>query len=167
MNWPLIKAILILPGTALVYVPALLLWLVQGTGLAADWATPADPRFWLALAIAAPGLTLMVWTVALFTGFGRGTPAPWAPPKRLVIRGPYRHVRNPMISGVLTVLLAEALLSGAWPIAGWLLVFLTANVLYFPLVEEKGLEARFGAPYLAYKAAVPRWMPRLRPWSEP
>jgi protein-S-isoprenylcysteine O-methyltransferase Ste14 len=165
MNWQLIKAILILPGTALVYVPALLLWLVHGTGLAAHWATPADPRFWLALAVAAPGLTLMVWTGILFTRFGRGTPAPWAPPKRLVIRGPYCHVRNPMISGVLTVQLAEALLSGAWPIAGWLLVFLAANALYFPLVEEKGLEARFGQPYLDYKAAVPRWIPRLHPWS--
>jgi protein-S-isoprenylcysteine O-methyltransferase Ste14 len=83
-----------------------------------------------------------------------------------VIRGPYRHVRNPMISGVLTALLAEALLSGAWPIAAWLLVFFAANALYFPLVEEKGLERRFGQPYLAYKAAVPRWMPRLRPWLE-
>ena len=79
MNWQLIKAILILPGTALVYVPALLLWLVHGTNLAADWATSADPRFWLALVFAAPGLTLMVWTGALFTHFGRGTPAPWAP----------------------------------------------------------------------------------------
>jgi protein-S-isoprenylcysteine O-methyltransferase Ste14 len=166
MNWQLIKAILILPGTVLVYVPTLLLWLARDTDLAANWATPTDPRFWLALVITAPGVTLMVWTCTLFTRVGEGTPAPWAPPKRLVIHGPYRHVRNPMISGVLTVLLAEALLSGAWPIAGWLLVFFAANALYFPLVEEKGLEARFGAPYLVYKTAVPRWIPRLHPWRE-
>ena len=146
--------------------PTLLLWLVHDTSLAANWATSVDPRFWLALMVAAPGVALMVWTGALFTRFGQGTPAPWAPPKNLVIRGPYRHVRNPMISGVLTVLLTEALLSGAWPIAGWLLVFFAANALYFPLVEEKGLERRFGQPYLAYKAAVPRWIPRLRPWLE-
>lgn len=165
MNWPLIKAILILPGTALVYVPALLLWLVHGTGLAADWATPADPRFWLALAVAAPGLTLMVWTVSLFTSFGRGTPAPWAPPKRLVIRGPYRHVRNPMISGVVAVILAEALMCGSLIVLAWAVFFAFVNALYMPLSEEPGLEKRFGEDYRRYKANVPRWLPRISPWE--
>jgi hypothetical protein len=81
MNWQLIKAILILPGTVLVYAPTLLLWLVHDTSLAANWATSADPRFWLALAIAAPGVALMVWTGALFTRFGQGTPAPGRRPR--------------------------------------------------------------------------------------
>jgi len=102
----------------------------------------------------------------LFTKYGEGTPAPWDPPRKLVIIGPYRYVRNPMITGVLLVLLAEALLFGSWLIAGWMLLFLLGNVIYFPFVEEKGLEKRFGDEYLKYKARVPRWIPRLTPWEK-
>ena len=166
MNCALAKAILILPDTALVYLPALLLWLARDTALAVDWARPGEARFWLAVAVAGAGLPLMAWTVSLFTRFGRGTPAPWAPPTRLVIRGPYRHVRNPMISGVALMILAEALLSGSWPLGAWLLVFLAVNAIYFPLSEEKGLERRFGEDYRVYKANVPRWLPRPRGWPE-
>ena len=166
MNRPLVKAVLILPGTALVYVPGLFLWLARDTPYAAAWADPGAARFWLGLAAGGCGLGLMLWTVTLFTRVGEGTPAPWAPPRRLVVRGPYRHVRNPMISGVLLVLLAEALLLGSWPLAAWLLVFFAANALYFPLIEEKGLEKRFGADYRVYKANVGRWIPRPRPWPQ-
>jgi protein-S-isoprenylcysteine O-methyltransferase Ste14 len=96
--------------------------------------------------------------------FGDGTPAPWDPPQKLVIRGPYRHVRNPMITGVLLMLLAEALWFQSWPLALWMLIFFLGNFVYFPLVEEKGLEKRFGNDYREYKAHVPRWIPRLHPW---
>ena len=71
-----------------------------------------------------------------------------------------------MITGVLLVLLAEALLFHSWPIAAWMILFGVGNVIYFPLVEEKGLEKRFGGQYLKYKARVPRWIPRVRPWEK-
>jgi len=164
VNWPLVKSILILPGTALVYVPGVILWATAGLGRVSG---PGDWTFWAALLPGGLGFVLAVWTVRLFTRVGGGTPAPWQPPKKLVVRGPYRHVRNPMISGVLFLLAAEALFFRSWPLAGWLVVFFAANAVYFPLFEEKGLERRFGDDYRLYKAHVPRWVPRPRPWDLP
>jgi protein-S-isoprenylcysteine O-methyltransferase Ste14 len=164
VSWSLLRTILILPGTALVYVPALLLWLFAGTRWAMVPARPTDVGFWLGWLIGGAGFALAVWTVRLFATHGRGTPAPWNPPRRLVVRGPYRHVRNPMISAVLAMQLAEALLLGSWPLLGWAAVFFIANAIYFPLSEEKGLERRFGEAYQRYAANVPRWFPRSTPW---
>ena len=149
----------------LVFIPAIILWLTRDTKFAAALAAPGQARFWLALAAAFAGLFLCVWTVSLFTRFGDGTPAPWNPPKKLVIRGPYRHVRNPMITGVLLILLAEAFLFQSLPLAAWMVFFFVGNAIYFPLVEAKGLEERFGEDYRVYKANVPRWIPRPRAWS--
>ena len=165
MNLELIKAIVILPGTALVYIPGAMLWLVAESGAAISLAGPARPRFWFALVLGASGLALAVWTVRLFRTVGEGTPAPWAPPKRLVVRGPYRHVRNPMITSVLLMFGAESLFFGSWHLAGWMLVFLLGNAVYFPLVEERALERRFGDAYRLYKANVPRWIPSWRSWD--
>jgi protein-S-isoprenylcysteine O-methyltransferase Ste14 len=165
MHRSLVKAIIVLPGTVLVLVPALIALASIGRGLPIDLSPPNQSRFWIALLTAAAGFFLSGWSAALFMKFGRGTPAPWEPPQQLVIRGPYRHVRNPMITGVLLILLAEALLLGSWSIAAWMLAFFVGNAIYFPLVEEKGLERRFGRQYLVYKSRVPRWVPRLRPWK--
>ena len=165
MCWRLLKAILILPGTALVAIPGLILWAMAAGGGTVSPAAPRQAAFWLGLALAIPGLGMATWTARLFSVEGRGTPAPWDPPRRLMVRGPYRHVRNPMISGVLMMLAAEALLLQSWPLAGWMAVFFAANAVYFPLVEEKGLERRFGDDYRRYRANVPRWIPRPRPWS--
>ncbi len=167
MNWSLVRTILILPGTALVYVPAAILWATEGTPYAAIPAAATDPRMVAADVLGLTGLALAVWTMRLFATIGRGTPAPWDPPQKLVVRGPFRHVRNPMISSVLMMLGAEALAFGSWPLAAWLVVFFAANAIYFPLSEEKGLEARFGDDYRLYKANVPRWIPRLRGWDPP
>ncbi|MHA1151673.1 MAG: methyltransferase family protein [Alphaproteobacteria bacterium] len=165
MTWGMLRAIVILPGTVLVFVPASLLWATGGLGGAL--AKPGQPGFWLAAVLGAAGLTFGVWTASLFTRFGEGTPAPWDPPKKLVVLGPYRHVRNPMITSVLAMLAAEALLFQSWPLAAWLAVFFTANAIYFPLSEEPGLAHRFGNDYDRYKAKVPRWLPRLKPWHQP
>ena len=159
--------ILILPGTVLVLIPALILWLTRGTRLEAEGVRIDDWQFWLAIMLGCAGLARAVWTCRLFVTAGEGTPAPWDPPQRLVIKGPYRHVRNPMISGVLFLLAAEALIFTSWALAGWLLVFFLANALYLPLSEEKNLKRRFGEQYLTYKANVPRWIPRIRPWRGP
>ena len=146
-----LTAIVLLPGTVTVLVPALLL---------------SDARFapWpLAVAgavLLAAGVGTIGWTVSLFAGVGRGTLAPWDPPSKLVVRGPYRYVRNPMISGVLTMLLGEAALFGSWELLIWAAVVFALNAVYFVAVEEPGLRRRFGAEYEAYAARTPRWVPR-------
>ena len=167
MNRELIKAIIILPGTALVYIPGAILWLLAETPGAVAPAGAGQPRFRIGIVLAAIGLVLAVRTVRLFLTAGKGTPAPWAPPTRLVVRGPYRHVRNPMITSVLLMLGAESLLLGSWHLAGWMSVFFLLNTIYFSLVEEPGLEQRFGDSYRRYKANVPRWIPSWRPWDAP
>jgi len=165
MQWRLVRTIIVLPGTALVFIPAVILGVAKDSQFPPEIAAPGQSVFWLALFAASIGLGLSVWTVTLFMKCGEGTPAPWDPPKKLVVRGPYRHVRNPMISGVVLMLFAEAMLFQSWPIAVWMMVFFIANSIYFPLVEEKGLEKRFGDDYREYKAHVPRWIPRLRAWK--
>jgi len=165
MHLRLIFAIIVLPGTALVFVPAMILKLAENSGVSYQFANPDQIVFWLALLPAGVGLGLAFWTVKLFKEVGRGTPAPWDPPEKLVVRGPYRHVRNPMITGALLVLLSEALLFQSWPLAAWTAVFFIGNTVYFRFIEEKGLEKRFGDDYRRYKARVPRWIPRLQGWN--
>lgn len=152
-------AVLALPANVLGTIPALLLW---WSGQAAP-APPSSASFWAALACAGLGLLLMATTIRLFATRGEGTLAPWAPTAKLVVTGPYRHVRNPMISGVLFNLAAEALYFRAPVLAGWLAVFFLGNAIYLPLSEEPGLARRFGADYERYRRRVPRWIPRLRP----
>jgi protein-S-isoprenylcysteine O-methyltransferase Ste14 len=147
-------AICLLPGVVAGLIPALL---VDGLAEA--------PLVVLGALLAAVGLTLIVQTVALFATVGEGTLAPWDPTERLVVRGPYRRVRNPMISGVLCVLLGEALAFGSTAVLAWFAIVFALNAVYFPLIEEPDLQQRFGADYDAYRAAVPRWVPRLRPWT--
>ena len=111
------------------------------------------------------GLLLMVATIRLFVTVGKGTLAPWEPPQRLVVRGVYRHVRNPMISGVLFVLLGESVLTASLPLFYWFVVAGAINAVYIPLLEEPGLVNRFGGEYRTYKRNVPRWIPRPTPWE--
>ena len=165
MSWGILRSIIILPGTALVLIPALLVRLTAGTTFAAHVAGPERVVFWVGLPVGCLGLALSVWTVALFAKYGGGTPAPWDPPRRFVVRGPYRHVRNPMIIGALLMLVAESLVFRSLPLAFWAVVFFAMNAAYFPLREEKRLEERFGDDYRAYRANVPRWAPRLHGWS--
>ena len=162
-----ILAILLLPGVVTIVVP---LWIVSSAGaLRVGWGLPAPASLWppiVGCVLVGFGLLLMYRTISLFAGFGEGTLAPWDPPTRLVVRGVYRWVRNPMLSGVFFVLLGEATLLGSLPILVWFLVVFAVNAVYIPLVEEPGLSQRFGAEYLAYKRNVPRWVPRLRPWTQ-
>ena len=154
-----LAAVLALPFNVLVTVPALILWRTGGFESPSIFALSTD----VGVASMALGLSLMVSTIGLFVRVGRGTLAPWSPTERLVVLGPYRWVRNPMISGVLLVLLGEALIfRSVWIFAWWAFFFL-GNAVYLPVSEEPGLEARFGEAYLRYKREVPRWLPRLFP----
>jgi protein-S-isoprenylcysteine O-methyltransferase Ste14 len=70
-----------------------------------------------------------------------------------------------MITSVLTMQIAEALLLNSWLIFGLFLLFFVGNMIYFPLFEEKDLEKRFGESYREYKHNVPRWIPRITAWK--
>jgi protein-S-isoprenylcysteine O-methyltransferase Ste14 len=163
--WRHLRAVVLLPGLVAGAVPALLVWR-EGTNV--GWGLPVAPALLTALAgvaLLAAGLLLLARTIALLAVAGEGTLAPWDATSRLVVRGPYRYVRNPMISGVLAVLLGEAALLGSRALLGWFAAVLAVNAVYLPLVEERGLRRRFGPPYDEYRANVPRWLPRLRPWE--
>jgi protein-S-isoprenylcysteine O-methyltransferase Ste14 len=162
-----LRAILLLPGMAAVVIPAIILAL---TGLDTFdlWQSLPATRFVLpvlGIVLICFGLVLMVATIRLFITVGQGTLAPWNPTQRLVVQGVYRHVRNPMISGVMFILFGEAVLAASLPLLIWFATFVVANAVYIPLVEEPGLVKRFGDDYLAYKRNVPRWMPRVRGWE--
>ena len=146
-----LAAIALLPGIVTVAVPAVLL---SGAELA-PW-----PLALAGAAVLAFGVGMIAWTVALFAGVGQGTLAPWDPPERLVVRGPYRYVRNPMITGVVSVLLGEAALFASPAVLAWAGFVFALNAVYFPLIEEPDLRSRFGADYDTYAAHTPRWLPR-------
>lgn len=109
----------------------------------------------------AAGLGLVAWCFYDFATRGRGTPAPWDPPRRLVTTGPFGRVRNPIYLGVLTMLVGEAIVFGSQALLAWALVAALGFHLAVVLYEEPGLRARFGDEYERYMAAVPRWLPRF------
>lgn len=103
--------------------------------------------------------------MVLFNNVGKGTLAPWNPPENLVVKGPYCYVRNPMIIGVLLVLISEYFLLNAIEILWWAVLFFIINNIYFYVFEERQLENRFGEEYKKYKKNVPMWIPRFTPWK--
>lgn len=118
----------------------------------------------LGAVLIAAGLVALIQAFVRFVVEGLGTPVPVAAPDRLVVGGPYRHVRNPMYETVLAIVVGQALLLGqpillAYAAALWVVV---ASFVRF--YEEPTLSRRFGAQYEAYRRAVPAWWPRLRPW---
>ncbi len=169
MKKSLILAIILLPGTALVLIPGLILFFTKKNVYSANFFLNLFARYdsiiWLSLPFFIAGLILAFSTVKTFLNKGDGTPAPWDPPKKLVIKGPYRYVRNPMITGAILILISESLFFGSYPLALWTLLFFIMNTIYFPLFEEKNLEKKFGKKYTDYQNNVPRWLPRLKPWT--
>jgi protein-S-isoprenylcysteine O-methyltransferase Ste14 len=147
---------LILPITVLIVVPRFI----------EPQPVVASPlQFALGALLAAAGLFIMGKTIASFAVIGRGTLAPWNPPQHLVVQGMYAYVRNPMILGVMLVLLGEAAALSSRAILTWAVVFFLINTTYFILLEEPGLERRFGEEYVQYKRHVGRWIPRRTPWK--
>jgi protein-S-isoprenylcysteine O-methyltransferase Ste14 len=107
------------------------------------------------------GAALAATTVGMFIAVGHGTPAPFDPPKKLIPRGPYKLMRNPMYVGGISVLIGFGLYgrSMAITLLG-LVVFLLAQA-FLLLFEEPDLRKRFGKDYELYCQAVPRWIPRF------
>jgi protein-S-isoprenylcysteine O-methyltransferase Ste14 len=111
--------------------------------------------------LVAAGAWLAGWCVIAFVVRGRGTPAPFDPPRQFVATGPYRVVRNPMYVGGVLLLLGFGLLRGSPAILffapAWWLLFHLFVVFY----EEPVLRRKFGAEYEDYGRRTPRWIPRL------
>ena len=101
---------------------------------------------------------------ARFVSEGEGTPAPVAPTQRLVVGGLYRYVRNPMYVAVVTLILGQAALFADLRLLGYAAAVWLGFHLFVLLYEEPTLRSAFPADYPAFVAAVPRWLPRLRPW---
>jgi protein-S-isoprenylcysteine O-methyltransferase Ste14 len=113
------------------------------------------------LLLIAVGLACLLWCFRDFVVRGRGTPAPYDPPKKLVTMGLYRFVRNPMYIALVTVLAGEALFFGARSLGIYAAFAWLAFHLRVLLFEEPRLRELFGAEYEAYRTAVPRWIPRF------
>lgn len=114
----------------------------------------------LGWALALAGALLALWCIGTFAARGRGTPAPFDPPREFVAAGPYRYVRNPMYIGGFGVILGAGLALGSPAIIGLAVLFLLLAHLLVLLYEEPALGSRFGDPYLHYKSSVHRWLPR-------
>jgi protein-S-isoprenylcysteine O-methyltransferase Ste14 len=153
-----------LPFVVTVVIP---IWVARRNNVTLSLATSLQYLLLQALGLGVLGIGIILFVTSLkrFATEGEGTLAPWDPPRKLVVRGPYRYVRNPMISGVIFMLLGEALILLSMPHLQWALVFLAINALYIPLLEEPQLKDRFGDEYLDYCRHVPRLLPRTRPWQ--
>jgi protein-S-isoprenylcysteine O-methyltransferase Ste14 len=164
----LYKAILLLPGTVLILIPAVILILPNHVRWFCGKPFP-ESMFVVGVAffLACVGVFVAIWTVMLFYTRGNGTPAPWAPPKHLIVNGPYAYVRNPMLMAVHSILLAEALVFGSIGILIWTGTFWVLNTLYFSFIEEPGLKLRFSSEFEEYSSNVARWVPRVTPWIPP
>ncbi len=123
---------------------------------------PVPLHIILSLPLLLIGLALLVWSYLYFFK-AKGTPVPFNPPPQVVISGPYAHVRNPMISGALLLLLGGGLLLNSITLV-LLFVPLLSLLAFLELkwIEEPELEKRLGAPYLEYKRNVPMFLPRFR-----
>lgn len=116
----------------------------------------------IGLATLGLGAALAVWCILTFALLGKGTPAPFDPPRNLVTAGPYRWVRNPMYVGAGLALLGAALFFGSTALFAYALVFGIACHLFVRFYEEPTLRRMFGAAYEDYSRRVNRWLPR---WS--
>jgi protein-S-isoprenylcysteine O-methyltransferase Ste14 len=112
------------------------------------------------LAVGAAGAAAALWCVLAFAVIGRGTPAPFDPPRRLVARGPNRFARNPMYLGAALALAGAALFFGSPALLGFTALFLACCHLFVVRYEEPTLRRLFGNDYDAYRRRVPRWIPR-------
>ncbi|MBN2556595.1 MAG: isoprenylcysteine carboxylmethyltransferase family protein [Anaerolineales bacterium] len=161
-----IASILILPATVLVLIPSALVQVSNDICYAWMCAFPFNIiRLSFAILVMGAGLALFVWTNVLYFRSGDGTLAPWDPVRTLIIKGPYRYIRHPMIAGVLLMLLGESVLLTSIPVFIWFAVFFLLNVFYLPFSEERGLRKRYGEAYARYQENVPAWIPREEPWE--
>lgn len=151
-----------------------LLFLILAPGTVAGWLPFAltgwrmAPAPWplraLGVALIGAGAGLLIACFARFALVGRGTPAPIAPPDRLVVTGAYAHVRNPMYVAIVTLILGLAALLADLRLVGYAALVWVVSHAFVLAYEEPTLRRSFPDDYAAFFAAVPRWIPRLTPW---
>ena len=144
-------------GFVLLYVPARL---TSRFGVTRSLTTPFEIT---GLVIGTMGGLIAVWCIVTFVTVGKGTPAPFDPPRRLVTRGPYRYVRNPMYIGAGMMVVGAAAVYHSWILIGYVAALFIVTHLFVTLYEEPTLRRTFGGDYADYCRHVRRWWPRLRP----
>lgn len=146
--------LILAPGVVAGYIPLALLRRGQQieTGVFAYLAVP----LW------SIGGIILLWSFWNFLKEGRGTPAPIDPPKKLVVTGFYRYVRNPMYVAVLAIIIGHFLWFGYWNLLIYVIVIFVAFNTFVTYYEEPTLKRKFGAAYEKYLEKVPRWIPRFR-----
>jgi protein-S-isoprenylcysteine O-methyltransferase Ste14 len=144
---------LVLPAIVAGLVPALMV----------RSAMPDHCTSWLGIATLFIGGFVLLWCARDFYVSGKGTLAPWDPPRHLVVVGPYRFVRNPMYLAVLTVLAGWSLLYASARVVSYMALVAIVFHLRVTMYEEPWLDRQFGAEWEAYRASVSRWLPSFRP----
>ena len=147
---------LILPVLILVIVPWCLRRLAH-EAVSGHWGLSQ----WLGVWLLANGVGLGAWCVNLFNVEGQGTPLPLDPPRRFIVSGPYRYVRNPMFLGAFLILGGQMAICESSVLAVYTLALMVGAHLFVRYWEEPDLARRFGEPYRQYQQQVPRWIPRL------
>ena len=143
-------------GLLLIYVPArLLAW----SGIVRPAAIEVQQV--AGMILGATGAAVVLWCIFIFVSIGRGTPAPFDPPRRLVIRGPYRFVRNPMYIGAGLALASAALFYESLSLLGYTGLFFLTTHLFVVWYEEPTLQETFGQEYEVYRRQVRRWWPSV------
>jgi len=144
----------LVPGFVAGWMP--LVFLLRRARLPAAWTT----QHYAAVPLLLAGVALYLACVWLFGASGRGTPAPIDPPRKLVMRGPYRWVRNPMYLAVLLFVLGEAVFFLSLTLLLYAVCLASAFQVFVMLIEEPGLQRRYGAMYSDYCNITNRWLPR-------
>ena len=152
--WRTVLFTILVPGTELVLVPLVVVLMGLGPRL------ELGPARYAGLVPLLAGLAVIARCFGDFIRRGRGTPAPYDPPRKLVVAGLYRYVRNPQYVGVVLVLVGEALLTGMVVLFGYAALMAVGYHLFVKYYEEPTLGRLFGEPYARYREAVPRWLPR-------
>jgi len=151
--------LLVAPGMVAGLVP----WIISRWRL--NGAPDAAPLRPIGLVLIALGMVVLLEAFARFALEGLGTPAPIYPTDRLIVRGSYRFVRNPMYLAVEALILGQAALFGAFDLVIYAAMIAVAFHLFVVLVEEPTLRRNFATDYRRYSANVHRWLPRLLPWN--
>ena len=161
-----LKVVLILPGNVLLTIP-LIIYFFTYNSYSYDLISSLNFLFYVSIFFLTFGFFLAIWSVQTFYNKGGdGTPAPWKPISNFIISGPYCYVRNPMILGVVFLIMFEAAIFTSVPLLIWAIVFFFVNIIYFRMFEEKQLIKRFGTEYENYKNNVPMFLPKFTSYSK-